>query len=215
MNARVFAQSLFTFLSQWLYSPMSEISGPPFLHISQFGPLKLFQIQTRVWKYVETSLTELGEAGSFTPACMLASVNALVHYLAGSLFLFPWATNQSSNLSQWCRHWHWITQVLLLQNRKERAQWLKITPSILLLPRQDAEWQQCPSLMAARVNQSILRRCYQNEVRSKGSASLSSSVTKKRACTSRYHSDILHLCIWCYSIQIVPPWHELFSELPQ
>lgn len=91
-------------------------------------PCDPFQIQTRVWKGVEMSLTELGEAGSFTPACTLANLNALLHYLAGSLFLFPWATNQSSNLSQWCRRWHWIIRVLSLQNRKERARWLKITP---------------------------------------------------------------------------------------
>lgn len=25
----------------------------------------------------------------------------------------------------------------------------------------------------------------------------------------------LQLCIWCYSIQIVPPWHKLLPELPQ
>lgn len=139
MNARVFAQSIYTwaidcpgnFTVQCLRS-----SDHHFL-IKDNLVLWPFSSQMRVRTRVETSLTELGEAGSFTPVRTLANVNALVYYLPGSLVLFPSAANRSSSLSQWCRHWHWVIRVLLLQSRKERARWHKITtpPPDLATPR--------------------------------------------------------------------------------
>lgn len=160
----------------------------------------LFQVRKGAWKGVETKPTDLGEARSFTPVSMVTNVNTQAYY-TWSLFLFPWVTNQSGNLSQPRRRRQWIVRVLLLQYWKERVWWLKITPPLAIATPRHGMTEMSQSFSSSNESINFRRRENENEVGSKGTASsLSSSVANKGYHFMIHFHYMTHYYILCYCI---------------